>query len=271
MSSTPPTIPGATPPAADDPAAKDALIAELREEVRARDDFVAMVAHELRNPLTPIVMLADVLRAAADAAPEPLPAGMAEKLLRLHEAVQRYLRRTDLLLEVSRFTSGGGLRLDPGRFDLSAVLRETLAAVAPLAARMRTEIVAEIAADLVGEWDRIGVEQVAENLLSNALKYGAGRPVTVSLGRDAGAGLVRLRVQDRGIGISVEDQARIFGRFERAVGRREHGGLGVGLWVARQTAQAMGGEIAVESRPGEGSIFTLTLPMPRESEPNGQG
>lgn len=255
----------------DDIFAKDALIADLREQVRARDDFVAMVAHELRNPLTPIVILCDFLSTQADADPAALPAGMADRLLRLNEAMQRYLRRTQLLLEVSRFTSGGGIRLDPGRFDLSAMLRETLAAVAPLAARVRTQIDADISPDLVGVWDRVAVEQVADNLLSNALKYGAGRPIAVSLHQDAAAGLVRLRVRDHGIGISDDDQARIFGRFERAVGRREQGGFGVGLWVARKTARAMGGDIAVESWPGQGSLFTFTLPMTEAKQLHDEG
>ena len=111
----------------------------------------------------------------------------------------------------------------------------------------------------MGLWDRLALEQVAENLLSNALKFGAGKPVAVVLRANGRA--ARLTIRDRGIGISEEDRARIFGRFERAVARREHGGFGVGLWLANQLVTAMGGAIAVEGAPGEGTIFTVTLPL----------
>ena len=93
----------------------------------------------------------------------------------------------------------------------------------------------------------------------NAVKYGAGEPIGVSLVRHGTA--ARLTVQDHGIGISEEDQARIFGAFERAVTRREQGGFGIGLWVVRQLVDAMHGEVVVTSRPAEGSTFTVTLPL----------
>jgi signal transduction histidine kinase len=111
---------------------------------------------------------------------------------------------------------------------------------------------------VVGSWDRLALEEVADNLLSNAIKFGAGKPVTVALTADERT--ARLAVRDRGIGISEADRARIFGRFERAVTRREHGGFGIGLWLANQLVTAMGGAIAVEGGPGEGTTFTVTLP-----------
>ena len=95
--------------------------------------------------------------------------------------------------------------------------------------------------------------------MSNAIKFGAGKPVDVALRADGRA--ARLTIRDRGIGISEEDRARIFKRFERAVTRREHGGFGVGLWLANQLVAAMGGAVAVESAPGEGTNFTVTLPL----------
>ena len=112
---------------------------------------------------------------------------------------------------------------------------------------------------VIGTWDRLALEQVTENLLSNALKFGAGKPVAVALRADGRA--ARLAVRDRGIGISDADRARVFGRFERAVARREHGGFGVGLWLVNQLVTAMGGTIAVEGAPGEGTTFTVMLPL----------
>lgn len=113
-------------------------------------------------------------------------------------------------------------------------------------------------APAVGTWDRQRLEQVATNLISNAAKYGAGKPAEVIV-EDSGA-TVRLVVRDLGIGIAREHQARIFEAFERAVSVRHYGGFGLGLWITRQIVSAMGGEVRVESQPGAGSTFTVELP-----------
>src|SRR3712207_2035844 len=123
----------------------------------------------------------------------------------------------------------------------------------------RSELRADLQEGVVGMWDRLALEQVAENLLSNAIKFGAGKPVGIALSSDGCT--ARLAVRDRGIGIPEEARARIFQRFERAVTRREHGGFGVGLWLANRLVVAMGGVVAVESAPGEGTTFTVTLPL----------
>src|SRR5262249_41852534 len=112
-----------------------------------------------------------------------------------------------------------------------------------------------------GSWDRLQLEHVLRNLFSNALKYGKGRPIDVAVaeaGRDRDKGAIT--VGDRGIGIAPEDQARIFERFERAVKPQQFGGFGLGLWIARKLVNAMGGTISVDSRPGEGTTFTVELP-----------
>ncbi len=114
------------------------------------------------------------------------------------------------------------------------------------------------AGPLVGNWDRGGLEQLLSNLISNALKYGEGKPVDVIIESDAH--FARVVVKDRGIGISAEDQARIFDRFERAGSVRHYGGFGLGLWISRRVVQALGGAIRVESAPGQGSTFTVELP-----------
>jgi signal transduction histidine kinase len=103
------------------------------------------------------------------------------------------------------------------------------------------------------------LEQVTDNLLSNALKFGAGRPVHVSLRSDGQS--ASLTVRDQGAGIPEEDRARIFKRFEQAVTRREHGGFGIGLWLVNQLTTAMGGSIELESARGEGTTFTVVLPV----------
>jgi signal transduction histidine kinase len=115
----------------------------------------------------------------------------------------------------------------------------------------------------VGLWDRLRLEQIVSNLLNNASKFGAGHPIEIRV--RAGNGVSRLELEDHGIGIDAPDQARIFERFERAVPTRNYGGFGLGLWIVRRIAEALGGSVSVESRLGRGSKFTVVLPqVPRE-------
>jgi signal transduction histidine kinase len=241
-----------------DEADKDRLIEDLREALRARDEFVAIAAHELRNPMTPILMQTGMLLAAARNPGRCRPEVMVPRVEVLEQAVQEFIRRATTLLDVSRIAAGN-LRIEPAEVDLSSVVRGVMdrATVAARMARCRLE--PDLPDNIVGMWDRLAVEQVAENLLSNAIKFGAGKPVSVHLRADGE--VARLTVRDRGIGISAEDRARIFQRFERAVARREHGGFGIGLWLANQMVQAMGGRIEVESTPGEGTAFVVRLPV----------
>jgi signal transduction histidine kinase len=111
---------------------------------------------------------------------------------------------------------------------------------------------------MVGRWDRIRSEQLVVNLLANAIKYGAGKPVEVLLQGDTHS--VTLTVRDNGIGIKPEQRDRLFGRFERLVSMRHYGGFGLGLWISRQVVEAHGGHIQVRSEPGQGATFVVTLP-----------
>ena len=123
--------------------------------------------------------------------------------------------------------------------------------------------------EATGAWDRVRLEQVCRNLISNAIRFGAGRPIDVSVSADED--FATLQVRDHGVGIAPEQQARIFERFEQAAAQRT-GGFGIGLWVVRSVCAAMGGTVTVESEPGEGACFTVMLPRRSDQNaPQGKG
>lgn len=251
-----------------DHAHQERLIEELREAVRARDEFVAIAAHELRNPMTPILMQISGLAAAARDPSRCRPELLAPRLEILEFAVREFVRRSTTLLDVSRIAAGN-VHIEFAEVDLTYLVRGAVDR-AGIAARMaRSPLEADLQEDVVGTWDRLALEQVIENLLSNAIKFGAGKPVNIVLRSNRQT--AHLTVRDRGIGIREEDRARIFRRFEQAVTRREHGGFGIGLWLAHQLVTAMGGTIAVEGAPDGGTIFEVILPHsgPKQQEMSG--
>lgn len=238
-------------------------IAELDEALKARDEFISAIAHELRNPMTPIVMqvqrLMNVARSTTNTEPEQILRGLE----RLEQLVEQYIKRATTLLDVSRMTSGM-LRLNPEPVDLSKLVRDVATDLKAVSQYAGSRLDVTVQDGIVGTFDRLGVEQIIDNLLSNAIKYGAGNPIEIALSSDGLS--VRLTVADQGIGISEENQARIFGRFEQAVGSHRQGGFGIGLWIVGQLVNAMGGEISVSSRIGEGSTFTVRLPLAENQE-----
>jgi two-component system OmpR family sensor kinase len=243
---------------------KDRLIEELREAVRARDEFVAIAAHELRNPMTPILMQVGLLLAAAKSPERCRPDVITPRLEQLETAITEFVRRSTVLLDVSRIAAGN-VRIEVAEVNLSALIHSVVSRTAVAAQRARCRLDEALQEGVVGMWDPLALEQVAENLLTNATKFGAGHPIAVVLQADSQS--AKLVVRDEGIGISEEDHARIFQRFERAVTRREHGGFGIGLWLSNQLVVAMGGTIIVESAPGKGTSFTVMLPLNGAPQP----
>ncbi len=234
------------------------VVAELTQVVDARDAFIATAAHELRNPMTPILGYAEHLLSVARRPESGCPDAMIVSLEHLAGLMAEYIKRATTLLDVSRITAGK-LHAELSVVDLSDIARRAVQRHQAYAERSGCRLKPSIEGNISGLLDQLAVEQIADNLLSNAVKYGAGEPIEVSLVRNGTE--AQLRVRDHGIGISEEDQARIFDAFERAVTRREHGGFGIGLWIVRQLVRTMHGEIHVTSRPAEGSTFTVTLPV----------
>jgi two-component system, OmpR family, sensor kinase len=234
------------------------LVVELTQAVEARDSFIAIAAHELRNPMTPMLGYVEHILSVARRPESECPEAIIIALDRLANQVGEYIKRATTLLDVSRITAGK-LRAELSVVDLSAMMRQAVHRHRAGAERSGCRLEPSIASEVTGVLDELAVEQIADNLLSNAVKYGAGEPIEVSLVGDGSK--ARLTVRDHGIGISEEDQARIFDAFERAVSRREEGGFGIGLWVVRHLVDAMHGELGVTSRPAEGSTFTVILPL----------
>jgi two-component system, OmpR family, sensor kinase len=247
------------PPIEARPSEEVRLVAKLAQAVRARDEFIAIAAHELRNPMTPILGYVEHILAVSRRSEIDCPPAIAASLERLAGLIDHYIERATTLLNVSRITAGK-LRLELSMVDLSATIRHAVDQYQTAAERSGCSLKANIENDVSGTLDQLIVEQITDNLISNAVKYGAGKPVEISLVRQGTA--ARLTVRDYGIGISEADQARIFDVFERAVTRRGQGGFGIGLWVVRQLVDTMHGKLHVTSRPAQGSTFTVTFPLP---------
>jgi PAS domain S-box-containing protein len=230
---------------------------QVEEALQLREDFVSVAAHELRNPVNGLKLAFQVLRLHLAGAPVGgMPPDPTRWLDKIDVQIERLMRLIEGLLDVSRITAGR-LHLELERVDLVEVAREVVerstSGMDPGRSALRA------AGPVVGTWDRLRLEQIVTDLVTNAIKYGAEKPIEIAVERNGQ--IARLSVLDRGIGLTPEDQARIFQKFERAAPLRRHGGLGLGLWITHQIVEALGGRIAVESRPGSGSLFTVELPL----------
>jgi signal transduction histidine kinase len=237
------------------------LYREAREAVRARDEFLSIASHELKTPLTTLqLQIESLARKVRNTKGEPAMEALSPRVTASERQVERLTALISSLLDISRITAGR-LDLDLEPVDLAAVVREAAARFREDLARAGCALEIRTDGPCVGEWDRVRLEQVVTNLLSNAAKYGASRPIEITVSGDETT--ARLSIRDQGIGIPPEHQARIFERFERAVSDRHYGGLGLGLWIVRQIVEALGGSIRVRSSAGEGSTFTVLLPKAR--------
>jgi signal transduction histidine kinase len=229
---------------------------ERRQALAIRDSLISMASHELKTPLTSLQLQVQMLGRAVRQADDPR---RTEQLTTGTAAAERYVKRLDglvnELLDVSRITAGR-LRLDSEDVDLEAVAREV---IGRLPEPERSLFAVASPAPVVGKWDRMRIEQIVTNLLSNAVKYGGGKPVDVVV--DRAGRLARLAVTDHGLGISREDQRRVFEPFERGTSGDGIGGFGLGLWIVREVVDALRGTIRVESEVGAGSTFTVELPV----------
>jgi signal transduction histidine kinase len=228
---------------------------QLQEAVRLRDEFLSIASHELRTPITSLqLMVQGLTQGVVSPSPENTlrTFGLAER------QIGRLTRLIGELLEVSRIQAGR-LAFQLEQLDLVAVVREVVQRFEVELARARCPLSLSSDPLVMGRWDRSKLEQVVTNILSNALKFGAGKPLEITV-EEAPTGTGRLVITDHGIGIPPERLQCIFERFERAVSARAYGGLGLGLYIVRSIVEALGGTVRAESLLGSGSTFTVELP-----------
>jgi len=233
-------------------AEREELLAATQRALQLRDDFLMVASHELRAPVTNVsLQLQQLTRQMERGAPRAQLRVMGEAAF--HET-GRLTSLIDALLDAQQ--AKGQLALELGDVDLGELVHDVAERLRSRADQAGSEVVIEVPA-IRGRWDRLRIDQVITNLLLNALKYGRGRPVRVAA--DEHGAHVRLEVSDQGIGVASVDVHRIWGKFERAV-PAHYGGLGLGLFIARQIVEAHQGQVDVESVPGVGSTFRVMLP-----------
>ena len=246
--------------------------AQLKEALRARDEFLSIASHELRTPLTSLKLQLQVTqRRIARGDQSAYEPGWVGKLVeQSNRQLARLARLVNDMLDIARIRTGR-LIIEPSVVDAVALTREVLERLGPHLAEAGTPATLEAPERLLAEWDHFRIEQVVMNLLTNAMRYGDHKPVAVKLRSHEGR--VLLSVQDQGLGIAKESQERIFNRFERAISANDVSGLGLGLFISRQIVEAHGGRIWVESDgPGHGATFFVELPtFPDFNQPKPDG
>ncbi|QRN97370.1 PAS domain S-box protein [Archangium violaceum] len=229
--------------------------ARLLREAQAALELIGVASHDLGSPLQALQLMLGKLRRAPPADPDKLREGLTAAV----RYTQRLGRLLHNLLDLSRLGSGR-MELELGDVDLAELAHEAVARHAEQAAEVGSRLMLDVQLGVVGKWDRLRLERVLTNLLSNAFKYGKGRPIEVRVERTDGHG--RLRVRDHGPGIPREQQCHIFERFTKAPTEGEKKeGFGLGLYIVRQLVEAHGGTVRVDSEVGEGATFTVELPI----------
>lgn len=237
------------------------LYNDAQKAIQMREDFMSIASHELKTPLTPLKLQIQLLaHFISTGVIEPgKKAQEIEKLITSSDQqVAKLDRLVEDLLDTSRIKSGK-LALQQEKVNLAEMVAEVTEEYAPQITAANCTVRLHTDPSVYGCWDRVRIEQAITNLLSNALKYGAGKPVDITVTTKDGRAVFAIR--DHGIGIARDFQEKIFSPFERAVSVKSFGGLGLGLYITQQIVEAHHGHISLESRPGKGSLFTVELPL----------
>ncbi|MFP2933067.1 ATP-binding protein, partial [Pyxidicoccus sp. 3LG] len=240
-------------------AAREQLAMEaLRESVRVRDEFLDLVGHELRTPVSALTLNVQGLMKSLDAGDaEGVVEATRAKARAAERQVRRLARLGEELVGISEVVTGQ-LTLSRQEVDLGALVSGAVGELRGEAERTGSSLTVEAGAPVRGWYDPARLRQVMRHLLDNALKFAGGAPVEVRVERAGGQ--VSISVVDHGAGVPQEARARIFGRFERAVSTNHYGGFGLGLWMARHLVEAHSGTLHVGDTDGGGATFTVRLP-----------
>jgi signal transduction histidine kinase len=233
-----------------------AVIADLERALAVRDDFLSIATHDLRSSLT--VLSLQIQGLNRQAREEPTLARFRERLETTDVAVDRMSRLVSDLLDVSRMRDGR-LTIQAEVVDLASLTCGVVERLRPHFECAHSAVRVRAHAPVEGFWDRLRIDQVVTNIVENAIKYGAGKPIEIQVERLHGA--ARITIEDHGMGVPADDCNRIFERFERTGPAQQFSGAGLGLWIAHQIVLAHRGTISVKSIPGVRTIFTITLPL----------
>jgi PAS domain S-box-containing protein len=234
-------------------------ITDRIEAVKTRDEFVSIASHELKTPLQTLILQNQMRkRNMIKGTPDPLCAKKIEQMVDTDlRHLSRINRLIDDMLDISKIRAGK-LNFIKEEVEFSTFIKDVLDRFKPQVESVGSYIRYQLCRPVKMEIDAYRMEQVIVNLLTNALKYGAGKPINVELIKTSNE--VKVLVHDEGPGVKEEDRMRIFERYERAVSSREVSGLGLGLYIAKQIVKENKGQIYVDSREGGGSTFVLALP-----------
>ena len=241
----------------------------LKKEIRLRDEFLSIASHELKTPLTS--MLLQTQTALHNIRNVSLAHFSIESLLKMLESVEHQTKRLSKIISelfnISIMTTGN-LVLERENCDLEEIVQGVLNDFETRFEREGYQVIFKTQKPIIGFWDKIRIEQAATNLISNAIKYGEKKPIEVTVKKRGD--VAELLIEDHGIGISKKKQKDIFGLFERGVTPEEYKGLGVGLYITEQIVRAHEGTINVSSRLNEGTKFIVKLPIIR-GQKNAEG
>ena len=235
------------------------LVNERDRAIQNRDEFFMVASHELSTPLTVLGMLSKFLnRLVAKEELDSMTWTQRAELVKMNSReTQRLSKLVEDLLEGSRI-SAGKLTLELGETDITEIVKDVVKEFAEQAEQAGVTIHLDAKESVVGNWDERRLFFVVRTLIANALKFGEGKPVFVSVKRNENRAIVA--VEDQGIGIARESFERIFERFTRLKSVTSYGGLGQGLFISSAVVRGHGGRVRVESEPGRGSRFIVELP-----------
>lgn len=239
---------------------KARLYSEAQKALHDRDEFLAVASHELKTPLTTILLniQAAIRKIQKTESDSPEVREIIKMLELSSRQSHRMARLINDLLNVS-VVSTGKLKIEKEKVDLVDLVKEVILSFKTRLKDAKIQVVIDMDEKIIGMWDKIRIEQVISNLMSNAIKYGKGKPILITVKKKGGN--VHIRIKDNGIGIKKIDQEMIFEEFKRAVNSKEYSGLGVGLYICLQIVEAHKGKISVESKAGDGASFIVDLPL----------